>query len=54
MNNSTHLIIIAVGGVFVFVLLYAIRDYIVIGLVSAGAICIYKLVSDSNDKNRRG
>lgn len=53
MNDNTELIIYAVGGVFVVALLYSIRDYIVIALVGAGAIYIYKVINDCNGGNRR-
>jgi len=53
MKDSSELVAYVVGGVFVVVLIYSIRDYIVIGLVSAGAIYIYKLVNESNGGNRR-
>jgi len=53
MKDNSELIVYAIGGVFVVVLLYSIRDYIVIGLVSAGAIYIYRLANESNDKNKR-
>ena len=48
MKDNSELVVYAVGGVFVVVLIYSIRDYIVIGLVSAGAIYLYKLVNESN------
>jgi len=53
MKNNDEMIVYAVGGVFVIVLLYSVRDYIVLGLVSAGAIYLYKLVNESNGGNRR-
>ena len=50
MKDNSELVVYAVGGVFVVVLIYSIRDYIVIGLVSAGAIYLYKLVNESNGR----
>ena len=52
MKDNTEIIVYAIGGVFVIVVLYSIRDYIVIGLISAGAIYIYKMINDGNGKNR--
>ena len=53
MKATPQLILYAVGGTFVLLLVYALRDYVVIGLVSAGAIFLYKLTTESNDRNRR-
>ena len=53
MNDNSQIILYAVAGIFVVVVIYSIRDYIVIGLVSAGAIYLYKLVNDSNNRGRR-
>jgi hypothetical protein len=48
-----QLILYAIGGTFVLLMVYVLRDYLVIGLVSAGAIFLYKLTTESNDRNRR-
>lgn len=48
-----QLILYAIGGIFVLLVVYTLRDYLVIGLVSAGAIFLYKLITESNDRNRR-
>ena len=53
MKDNTELIVYAIGGVFVIVLLYSIKDYIVIGFVSASAIYIYKIINDGNGGSRR-
>ena len=53
MNEKPQLILYAIGGIFVLLLVYALRDYVVIGLVSAGAIFLYKLITESNDRNDR-
>jgi len=53
MNEKPQLILYAIGGIFVLLVVYALRDYVVIGLVSAGAIFLYKLTTESNDRNRR-
>lgn len=50
MNDMPKLILYAVGGLFVLMLIYTIRDYIVIGLVSAGAVYVYKLTTGKNDR----
>ena len=53
MKDHTQLICYAIGGIFVVLVVYTLRDYLVIGLVSAGAIFLYKLTTDSNDRNNR-
>ena len=53
MNEKPQLILYAIGGTFVLLLVYALRDYLVIGLVSTGAIFLYKLTTENNDRNRR-
>ncbi len=53
MNEKPQLILFAIGGIFLLLVVYALRDYVVIGLVSAGAIFLYKLTTESNDRNRR-
>ena len=50
MKDHTQLICYAIGGVFVVLIVYKLRDYIVIGLVSAGAIYLYRLATDPNDR----
>ncbi len=52
MNQKPQLFLYAVGGIFVLLVVYALRDYVVIGLVSAGAIFLYKLTTE-NDRNHR-
>jgi hypothetical protein len=52
MNEKPQLILYAIGGTFVLLLAYMLRDYVVIGLVSAGAIFLYKLTTE-NDRNDR-
>ena len=53
MKATPQLILYAVGGTFVLLLVYTLRDYVVIGLVSAGAIYLYKLTTESNDRKPR-
>ncbi len=54
MKATPQLILYAVGGTFVLLLLvYALRDYVVIGLVSAGAIYLYKLTTEPHDRDGR-
>jgi hypothetical protein len=53
MNEKPQLILYAIGGIFLLLVVYALRDYVVIGLVSAGAIFLYKLTTESSDRNRR-
>ena len=53
MAEQTKLLVYAFGGTFVVLLLYAIGDYVVIGLIGAGAIYIYQLITTPNDRNRR-
>ena len=45
MNHNQQIFVYAVGGVVVLLLIYPIRDYIVIGLVSAGTVYLYKLAA---------
>ena len=53
MKDHTQLICYAIGGIFVVLIVYALRDYLVIGLVSAGAIFLSQLTTESNDRNHR-
>jgi hypothetical protein len=53
MEDNSQLIAYAVGGVFVIILLYSFRDYILIGLVSLGAISMYKIYNDYNNGSGR-
>jgi hypothetical protein len=53
LNEKPQLILYAIGGIFVLLVVYTLRDYVVIGLVSAGAIFLYKLTTESNDRNHR-
>lgn len=53
MYEKPQLILYAIGGIFLLLVVYALRDYVVIGLVSAGTIFLYKLTTESNDRNRR-
>ena len=53
MNEKPQLMLYAIGGIFVLLVVYALRDYVVIGLVSAGAVYLYKLTTESNDRNGR-
>lgn len=53
MNEKPQLILYAIGGIFVLLVVYTLRDYVVIGLVSAGSIFLYKLTAESNDRNHR-
>ena len=53
MKETPQLILYAIGGTFVLLLVYALRDYVVIGMVSAGAIFLYKLTTESNDRKPR-
>jgi len=48
MNHNHQIFVYAVGGVVVLLLIYPIRDYIVIGLVSAGTVYFYKLAAGKN------
>ena len=48
MNNNNQIFVYAVGGVVVLLLIYPIRDYVVIGLVSAGTVYFYKLAAGKN------
>ena len=52
-NNNQQLVAYVVGGVIVIVVLYPLREYLVLALVGAGAIYLYKLVDESNRRNRR-
>ena len=52
-NDNSRLISYATGGVIFLILVYSMKEYLVLGLVGAGAIYIYKLVDDSNHGNRR-
>ncbi len=48
MKHNQQIFVYAVGGVVVLLLIYPIRDYIVIGLVSAGTVYLYKLTAGKN------
>ena len=50
MKDNAQLVLYAVGGTFVLLIVYSLRDYLVIGLVSAGSIYVYKLANDNNHK----
>lgn len=52
-NNHTQLVACVTGGVLILIVIYTMRDYIVVGLVGAGAIYLYKLATESKDRNRR-
>ena len=53
MNNNNQLVTYVVGGVVILIVVYTMREYLVLALVGAGAIYIYKLVDESNRRNRR-
>lgn len=53
MNEKPQLILYAIGGIFVLLVVYTLRDYLVIGLVSTGAIFLYKLTTENNGRNDR-
>ncbi len=53
MNNNNQLVTFVVGGVVVLIVVYTMREYLVLALVSTGAIYLYKLVNESKDRNRR-
>lgn len=46
MKDNAQLVLYAVGGIFVLLLIYSLRDYLVIGLLSAGAVYLYQLTND--------
>ena len=46
MKNHAQLVLYAVGGIFVVLLIYSLRDYLVIALVSAGAVYLYQLTNN--------
>ena len=52
MNQKPQLMLHAVGGVFLLLIIYTLRDSIVIGLVGAGAIYLYKLTTGNNHRPR--
>ena len=52
MKDNAQLVLYAIGGTFVLLIVYSLRDYLVIGLVSAGSIYFYKLAND--DRTPRG
>ena len=47
-----QLVLYAVGGVFLLLMVYSLREYVVIGLVSAGAVFLYKLTNENNQRPR--
>jgi hypothetical protein len=47
-----QLILYAIGGIFVLLVVYTLRDYVLIGLISAGAVYLYKLITESNDRKQ--
>ena len=53
MKDNTQLVLYAVGGTFVLLIVYSLRDYFVIGLVSAGSIYVYKLANEPDDRRPR-
>lgn len=53
MNEKPQLILYAIGGIFVLLVVYTLRDYVLIGLISAGAVYLYKLITETNDRNDR-
>lgn len=53
MKDNAQLVLYAVGGTFVLLIVYSLRDYLVIGLVSAGSIYVYKLVNKPDDEKPR-
>ncbi len=53
MNNNNQIVTFVVGGVVVLIVVYTMREYLVLALVGAGAIQLYKLATDSKDRNRR-
>ena len=52
MRDNALLVLYAIGGVFVLLIVYLLRDVIVFGLVSAGTIYLYRLTNGPNDRNR--
>ena len=46
MKDNAQLVLYAVGGIFVLLIGYSLRDYLVIALVSAGSIYVYKLTNN--------
>jgi hypothetical protein len=52
-NNNNQLVTFVVGGVVILIVFYTMREYLVLALVGAGAIHLYKLASDPKDRNRR-
>lgn len=53
MNKNNQLVTFVVGGVVVLIVIYTMREYLVLALVGAGAIQLYKLATESKDRNRR-
>ena len=53
MKDNAQLVLYAVGGTFVLLIVYSLRDYLVIGLVSAGSIYVYKLANKPDDGKPR-
>ena len=53
MKDNAQLLIYAVTGIFVLLIVYPFRDYIVIGLVGAGSIYVYKLANEPDDRKPR-
>ncbi len=52
-NNNNQLVTFVVGGVVVLIVIFTMREYLVLALVGAGAIQIYKLATQAKDRNRR-
>lgn len=53
MNDTPRLILCAIGGILALLVAYTLRDYLVVGLASVGAVFLHKLATESNDRNRR-
>lgn len=49
-QNNYQLLPYAIGGVFLVIVIYSVGEYILIGMVSAGAIYLYKLANESNGR----
>ena len=52
-NNKNQLVTFVVGGVVVLIVVYTMREYLVLALVGAGAIQLYKLATQAKDRNPR-
>ena len=53
MKDNAQIVLYAIGGTFVLLIVYSIRDYLIIGLVSAGSIYVYKLATEPDDGKPR-